>query len=385
MSSSRSSRGEVAASLARAARAPAVVLGRIALGRRQVVDAVVATSTGGAGFGRGELSAQITRTVGSLAARGALEPTPGPGTGAAVWMAQDRCLVGMWPDPPPIAPFVALIADRPEEATVAWRREIARVGLIYETERVRAGATEPVPAPAQEPDTLAEDILRLVAIGLVLCDRSGQVIYANAAAEQWTSGEGALELRQGRIAARRPDLRRSLEGALQAAAVGQPRRPTALALPRGGGDPVPDVVTVLPFAGAPCALMVFGGRDWDAGRGDLAMRAIGLTPAERRLVGHLCRGRTLDEAAGEADVTISTARTYLKRVFAKTGTHRQGELVALLASLSPPVAVRGPLDLEPVEEMPRLGPPGPIGSQRRAGPERGSRPGGPPPLVKHRI
>ena len=357
MSPKNSSRGEVAASLARAARVPAIVLGRISLDRVQVVDAVVATSSGSAGIGRAELARQIAATVGPSAAGGALDParrgSAERGRGAAVWMAHDRCLVGLWPDPPPVAPFVALIADRPEEAAVPWRRDIARVGLVYETERLRADAEERRPDPPRAgSDALAEDILRLIAIGMVLCDRSGRVVYANAAAEQWMSTRGAIEMNEGRIVARRPDVRRRLEEALEKATVGEPRGPGALALPRGGGDPVPDVVTVLPFAGAPCALMVFGGRDWDAGRSDLAMRAIGLTKSERRLVGHLCRGRALEDAAGEAEVKISTARTYLKRIFAKTGTHRQSELVALLASLSPPVAVRGPLDLSPQAEEP---------------------------------
>lgn len=393
MSSKHSSRGEVAASLARAARVPAIVLGRMALDRCRVVDAVVATSSGAEGIGRGDLSRLIAATVGPISAGGGLRSGRGAvrerGRGAAVWMSSDRCLVGLWPDPPPIAPFVALIADRPEEATVPWRRDIARVGLVYETERLRAGPAPTTPgasAGRSERDALAEDILRLIAIGLVLCDRTGQVIYANAAAEQWMRSRGAISMKGGRIVCRRADVRRRLDEALEKATVGEPRAPGALALPRGGGDPVPDVVTVLPFQGAPCALMVFGGRDWDAGRSELALKAVGLTKAERRLVGHLCRGRALEDAASEAEVTISTARTYLKRIFAKTGTHRQSELVALLTSLTPPVAVRGPLDLAPPEEGddPKLGAPRkpalPAGVRRRPAVE----PGAPGPVAKFR-
>ena len=356
-----SSRGEVAASLARAARVPAIVLGRISLDRCKVVDAVVATSGGPMGIHREELARQITSAVSPVVARGRLEPCGASvserGRGAALWLAKDRCLVGLWPDPPPIAPFVALIADRPEEATVPWRRDIARVGLVYETERLRAApgrddAADGLADRDPRMDSLAEDILRLVTIGMVLCDRSGRVIYSNAAAERWMRSRGAIAVQGGRVVSRRPDVRRRLEEALERATVGEPRAPDALALPRGSGDPIPDVVSVLPFAGTPCALMVFGGCDWDAGRSDLALRAIGLTRAERRLVGHLCRGHALEDAATEAEVTISTARTYLKRVFAKTGTHRQSELVALLASLSPPVAMAGPSDLAHSERDP---------------------------------
>lgn len=58
------------------------------------------------------------------------------------------------------------------------------------------------------------------------------------------------------------------------------------------------------------------------------LRALyGLTPAEARLTGLLLRGRTVSEAAEELRVTLNTARTHLKRVFSKTGTSRQADLV----------------------------------------------------------
>ncbi|MDE1995325.1 MAG: helix-turn-helix transcriptional regulator [Rhizobiaceae bacterium] len=60
-----------------------------------------------------------------------------------------------------------------------------------------------------------------------------------------------------------------------------------------------------------------------------------LTPAEARLATVLTSGRSLKIAAGESGVTVKTARTYLERIFRKTGTHRQSELVALLKAAQP--------------------------------------------------
>lgn len=57
-----------------------------------------------------------------------------------------------------------------------------------------------------------------------------------------------------------------------------------------------------------------------------------LTVAEARLVTALSAGQTLDEHADAAGITRETARWYLKQVLAKTGCHRQGELVRLLTS-----------------------------------------------------
>jgi len=60
-----------------------------------------------------------------------------------------------------------------------------------------------------------------------------------------------------------------------------------------------------------------------------------LTPAEARLAISLATGMSLQAAAAESGVTFSTARTYLDRIYRKTGTNRQGQLVALLKSAQP--------------------------------------------------
>ncbi len=56
----------------------------------------------------------------------------------------------------------------------------------------------------------------------------------------------------------------------------------------------------------------------------------GLTPAETRLARELARGLSPGEAAEKLEVRTTTARSQLSSIFAKTGTRRQGELVALL-------------------------------------------------------
>ena len=60
-----------------------------------------------------------------------------------------------------------------------------------------------------------------------------------------------------------------------------------------------------------------------------------LSPAEAKLAAALASGRTLKQAADDAKIRISTARSYLDAVFRKTGTHQQSQLVALLKSAQP--------------------------------------------------
>ena len=64
-------------------------------------------------------------------------------------------------------------------------------------------------------------------------------------------------------------------------------------------------------------------------------RLYDLTPAEAELVLLLARGLRLEEAACARGIRIGTARAQLKSVFGKTDTHRQAELIRLLAISSP--------------------------------------------------
>ncbi len=57
--------------------------------------------------------------------------------------------------------------------------------------------------------------------------------------------------------------------------------------------------------------------------------ALNLTPSEARIVHGLAEGDNMEEAANRAGISISTARSYLKTVFSKTGVSRQAELVRL--------------------------------------------------------
>jgi DNA-binding CsgD family transcriptional regulator len=60
---------------------------------------------------------------------------------------------------------------------------------------------------------------------------------------------------------------------------------------------------------------------------------LGLSDTESRLVAAIACGDDVANAAASAGVRVSSARTYLKRIFSKTSTHRQTQLVALVYQL----------------------------------------------------
>jgi DNA-binding CsgD family transcriptional regulator len=88
----------------------------------------------------------------------------------------------------------------------------------------------------------------------------------------------------------------------------------------------------------------------DEGRGipqtDFLESRFNLTPAQARLVVHLVAGASLRSCAKALGVEYETVRSSLKSVFAKTGTHRQAELVlTVFHAMSKPPAFAAHRDL----------------------------------------
>ena len=67
------------------------------------------------------------------------------------------------------------------------------------------------------------------------------------------------------------------------------------------------------------------------------LEALGLLPSEQRFLGHFLKSSSLCNAAEDCGLSEETARTYLKRVRAKLGVHRQMELAGLISGLVLPL------------------------------------------------
>jgi hypothetical protein len=67
------------------------------------------------------------------------------------------------------------------------------------------------------------------------------------------------------------------------------------------------------------------------------LEALGLLPSEQRFLGHFLKSSSLCDAALDCGLSEETARTYLKRVRAKLGVHRQMELAGLISGLVLPL------------------------------------------------
>jgi DNA-binding CsgD family transcriptional regulator len=88
-----------------------------------------------------------------------------------------------------------------------------------------------------------------------------------------------------------------------------------------------------PFLGAR-ALLVLSDLNKPSGiQPHVLEQTFGLSPAEARLAALMATGISPERAAERLGLARATVRNQLKAVFAKTETHRQSEIVALLSRL----------------------------------------------------
>lgn len=208
---------------------------------------------------------------------------------------------------------------------------------------VRAVHIRQILAHASGQQMLAQAALDRLRVGVALVDVRGVLAFANHAAEQLAKeSRGAISLALRRLDIKDPrdaaQLNRLVADAAATTAGSGLSTGGEMCVRCGNGTFLQLCVTPLSrerlstefIAPAACAA-VFISRP---GGIDLPWRKIAcyyeLTPAEAKLAARLAKGESLEEAAGQIGVTVHTARTQLKSIFAKTGCKRQSELVAML-------------------------------------------------------
>lgn len=178
--------------------------------------------------------------------------------------------------------------------------------------------------------------LETIGLASAVLAGSGRVMAANPLLEELRTT--FIAAAHGRIALANPAANALLQDAIANNRYDQVTR--SIPVPASDGQP-PLVVHLLPLRRA--AHDIFAGAEMLITVTPVNASAIvpspsvlaglfDLTPAEARLAAALSEGRPLKDAAADASITFKSGRTYLERIFAKTGTHQQSELVALLKS-----------------------------------------------------
>jgi len=195
---------------------------------------------------------------------------------------------------------------------------------------------------------LAETVDQL-STGILLTEDGGRIAYMNGAAESILKDGNALRSRDGRLMATRPDSREALSRALEASVAGK--------APSASGQyavPLPDeegsglIANVLPLQwrdgrnplealpGA-AAVIIQNPAEGAAPPMEAVALLYGLTTAERNVLQHVADSHSPQETADRLGVSVNTVKTHLQKLFAKTNTARQADLVRLIGRSTAPL------------------------------------------------
>ena len=251
--------------------------------------------------------------------------------GDFAWMTSGRVLLALGKKRGTHRALAALIYD---EAAAAERpdRRLVKLGMLYVARLMDDVLVE----YARRHENFAEKVVDNLAVNALVVDPSGSVAYRSGHAEAWLSDNCAMDIVQDRLVVRCGKLKSDLRAAVEAAA--SPERKTSmLQVDRDGEGEIGAVVMPLSVE-PPRALVVFA-EDGGGASPELLLGACGLTRSEQRVALCLLTGMSIQEAAVQLGIKESTARSYLKEVFSKTGIRKQSQLISFYHAMMPPVRV----------------------------------------------
>ncbi len=189
----------------------------------------------------------------------------------------------------------------------------------------------------------ATGALDRLATGIIAVNSDARVIFTNRAAEAILKRGDGLISGDGLQAASRQEtvkLRRVIAAVCMPLESGSlPETVIPIHRP-SGARPLEVLVAPLPRhsfltgEGAAAVLFVTDPDEAATLDGRALHQLFGLTPAEIQLCTALVDGKSVEEYAEQAAISAHTARTYVKRIYSKTGARRQSELVRLLLKSS---------------------------------------------------
>lgn len=182
--------------------------------------------------------------------------------------------------------------------------------------------------------------LQLVGRPAIALDRLGFVLEANATAQQIFDDE--VFVRNRRLTVRDQQASAALDALADKMRTTRDTAPLptrSIVVRRSAKQPL--VIRVLPvagparspFLGARALLVISDLHNRPQPQPPVLAETFGLTPAETRLASIMAAGISIERAADLLGLSRTTVRNQLKAVFAKTATHRQSELVALMSRL----------------------------------------------------
>ena len=181
-----------------------------------------------------------------------------------------------------------------------------------------------------------------ITVGVALLDRNAGVLFVNKALRSMAI-DGALSLRNQRLSSYSAPHAKRLNHLVHSASRGAPGATMAIPHPIDGRSVAVLVSSVrsrdldrfasLDMRDAAAMVFVLDPAISTMMPPEWVMDAYGLTLSEARVALHAASGRSVADVGAQLKISPNTVKTHLRRVFAKTGVHRQAELASIIASL----------------------------------------------------
>lgn len=217
------------------------------------------------------------------------------------------------------------LGEREARILLPWIPHVQRAMLIDRELRMHRAGSEAL-----------VEMMDRIACGIAFAGNSGNIMLLNRNGERIIEARDGLALRDKRLLAKSRTDNVELGKAIDLAVSGQSGGSLLIQRPSGSR---PYVVFTVPLSrklaalwpGAPAAVLIFSDpNDCTAPPADLLMALYGFTKAETQTALRIIQGLGLGTVAKELGISQNTVKTHLQRIFEKTGTCRQAELVRLL-------------------------------------------------------
>lgn len=197
-----------------------------------------------------------------------------------------------------------------------------------------------------------EQTVDQLSTGIVLTEDQGRISYMNSSAERILKNGNLLKSLNGRLTSAKSGPRENLSRALTESVSGNaPPRTGQYAVPlpdEEGGGLIANVLPLQwregrnPLSGmrGAAAVIMQDPTERKAPPLEAFAQLYGLTFAEQKVLEHIAEGEPPQEAADELGVSITTVKTHLQKIFAKTSTGRQADLIQLLERHTSPLHTR---------------------------------------------
>jgi DNA-binding CsgD family transcriptional regulator len=221
-----------------------------------------------------------------------------------------------------------------------------RLRLIMPHVRRAMAISRMIDSKTAEAAAFAETIDAFSA-GVILVDAAGRILHANASGRAMLADGSALRAADGKLVAASAEADRSLKDFLAASGRNSTAISVSIVLPLSARNGACYTAHVLRLASrrrrgastdpAHVAAIVVRRAAVEVAAPDAIARHFKLTPGELRVLLAVARVGGVAGTAAALGIGEPTVKTHLQRVFGKTGTSRQTELVRLVAGFANPL------------------------------------------------